>query len=131
MIKDIMTSPLVRVSVYLLPVATLLALFYLLNTASPVDVGPLGIFAVFALLYLFWLGVFFTLLHGGIRLISKIGKMKKRQISTVKAYYIASIVAFVPVMILGMQSVDQLEVRDVFLVGLFAVITIFFVIKRL
>lgn len=131
MIKDMMTVPLVRVGIYLLPLVALAALFYLMNTASPVDTGPLGILTVFALLYLFWLGVFFALLHGGIRLIAKLVKLKSKQMSAAKSYYIASIVAFVPVMLLGMQSVGQLEVRDVLLVGVFVSLAIFFVVKRL
>lgn len=131
MIKDIMTLPLIRVGVYLLPVLALAALFFLLNNISPVDAGPLGIFAVFALLYLFWLGIFFTLLHGGIRLLSRFHKTKIGTMSATKAYYIASIVAFMPVMLLGMQSVGQLEVRDVILVVIFASLAIFFVFKKM
>lgn len=47
-----------------------------------------------------------------------------------KAYYIASVLAFGPVLLLAMQSVGQLQPRDVILAASFLVIAIFYVVKR-
>jgi len=46
------------------------------------------------------------------------------------SYYIASIIAFMPVLLLAMQSVNQLTIRDVLLVVLFTGLAIFYVSRR-
>lgn len=131
MTKSVMTSWL-RYIIYLLPAFTALALFFMFTYTSPVNTGPLGIFMVFFLLYLFWLGVTFALLHGGLGVISRI--MKRRLEFTLgarKAYYVATVVAFIPVLLVGMQSVGQLEARDVALVFIFSGLAIFYILRRL
>ena len=46
------------------------------------------------------------------------------------SYYIASIIAFAPVLLLAMQSVNQLTIGDVLLVVLFTGLAIFYIVRR-
>jgi len=123
--------------VYSLFVVSVVLLVYTWNTTNPTTTGPLGILVVFVLLYLFWLSLFFAVLHLGFVAMQKTGLfkiiMKRREGRPFKhglAYYIASIVAFMPVLLLAMQSVNQLTLRDFILVFLFVVLAVFYVVKR-
>lgn len=122
---------------YLVPFFALAGLMLLMNTTDPVSAGPGGILVVFLLVYIFWAGLFFTALHLGLGLVSRlIIKYRKTvtvrsvQISLRKAYYIASALAFVPVLLLAMNSLGQLQVRDVALVSILMFLVIFYIIKR-
>lgn len=122
---------------YLVPLFALGALLLVVNLTDPVSVGPGGILVVFMLVYIFWAGLFFTLLHLGLNLASKL-VIRYRKAVTVrtfkmgvkKAYYIASALAFGPVLFLAMNSVGQLQPRDVGLVLVFMTLIIFYIVKR-
>ena len=122
---------------YLIPFFALVALLLMLTFTDPISAGPAGILVVFLLVYVFWAGLFFTVLHLGVGLASRI-LIKHRRTVTVrslhigvrKAYYIASALAFVPVLFLAMNSVGQLQVRDVGLVLVFMMLIVFYIIKR-
>lgn len=130
MTKGVMTSWL-RYIFYLLPLISAGVLFSLFTYTNPVDVGPLGILAVFLCIYLFWLGLIFAILHGGLGVLSKVLKRRvELSLGARKAYYVATVVAFIPVLLLGMQSVGQLEVRDVALVFIFSGLAIFYILRR-
>ncbi len=113
-------------------------LFYIWNTSNTSTINPLGILSVFVLLYFFWLSIFFIILHLSFLLLRKTALLKffidKRQGKPFRervAYYVASIFAFMPVLILAIQSVNQLTIRDVLLVTVFVSLAVFYVIKRL
>ena len=113
--------------------ASILTLLYVFNTFDPGRVGPVGILFIFILIYLISLGVFFFVLDVGLTFVLKIlnkdGK-KEKTVEFKKAYYIASIAAFLPVLMLGIQSVGQLQLTDVLLVVAFLSLAIFYVVKR-
>lgn len=119
---------------YLIPVAAFATLLVLLNITAPDS--PAVIFLVFACMYLFYLGSFFVLLRAGTVAIGKIVPRSRRvmgrlgEIGTSKAYYVASVLAFAPVAVTAMQSLGQLQVRDVLLLAVFEVIAVFYLIKR-
>ncbi len=122
---------------YIIPIVSLGVLLYMWNTTNPATVGPFGILLVFIVLYVFWLSVFFVFLHIGFLLLRKTSLLdslrRRRQgkvFRTHIAYYVASILAFAPVLILAMQSVNQLTLRDVGLVVLFIGLMIFYILKR-
>ena len=124
-------------SIYLTPLVSILLLFYLWNATNPGTVGPLGILFVFILLYLFWASTFFIVLHLGFTLFKKsslfrvfMNKRENKPFNWKMSYYIASIIAFMPVLLLAMQSVNQLTIRDILLVVLFTGLAIFYVIRR-
>lgn len=119
---------------YLIPVASFATLLLLLNITAPDS--PAVIFLVFACMYLFYLGSFFVLLRTGIAMISKIVPRARRVgsrtivVGVSRAYYIATVLAFAPVAITAMQSLGQLQARDVLLLAVFEAIAIFYLIKR-
>lgn len=122
---------------YLVPVFALVALMLLMNTTDPISAGPGGILVVFLLVYIFWAGLFFTILHLGLGVVSRLiiryrkaVTVRSVQLSIRKAYYIASALAFVPVLLLAMNSLGQLQIRDVALVSIFMFLVIFYIVKR-
>lgn len=124
-------------SIYLTPLVSISLLFYLWNTTNPGTVGPLGILFVFILLYLFWASTFFIVLHLGFYLFKKsslfrifMNRRENKPFNWRMSYYVASIIAFMPVLLLAMQSVNQLTIRDILLVVLFTGLAIFYVTRR-
>lgn len=82
-----------------------LILLVVLNSTDPISAGPGGILVVFVILYLAIVSLLFMVLHWGVRFVShQIVKRNKRvtaraySIGVRKAYYIASAVAFGPVL---------------------------------
>lgn len=126
-----------RIIGYLTPLLALSAILLITAATDPISVGPGGILAIFLLVYIFWAGLFFTTIHLGIglasRLIIKRQKavtVRSMQIGVRKAYYIASALAFMPVLFLAMNSLGQLQLRDVVLVVVFMILVIFYIVKR-
>lgn len=121
---------------YILPFISAAGLFLILSLTDPLSAGPAGMLLVFFLIYLFCASMLFIFLHVGLRLASKLINtyskltIKEWQLGVRKSYYIASVLAFGPVLLLAMQSVGQLQVRDVILTVAFLTIAIFYVIKR-
>lgn len=114
-----------------------LILLGILNAVDPVSAGPVGILVVFIIIYLIVASLLFTILHLGVRVVSaQIVKRNKRvtvrayRLGVRKAYYIASAVAFGPVLLLALNSVRQLKLTDILLVGAFLVLAIFYINKR-
>lgn len=136
MLKNKVSMSRLKGGAYALPFVAIGVLIFILNTTSPAEIGPAGIFGVFILLYLFWLGVVFTILRISTALIHKVKRRHvspdapKKEFNSQQAYYIASVIAFIPVLILAMQSVGQLELRDVLLVLIFVSLVIFYIVKR-
>lgn len=91
---------------------------------------------VFFLAYIFSASVLFIILHWGVGFVTRLMSHSKRfnvrewSIGVRKAYYIASVLAFAPVLLLAMQSVGQLQIRDIVLMVAFVSIAIFYVLKR-
>ena len=123
--------------VYTLWLWLLVVLVWVMNSVDPVSAGPGGILFVFILIYLIVASVRFTTLHWGVRVVSERvakagGRVTTRtyRIGVHKAYYIASVVAFGPILLLALNSVRQLRPTDVFLVGAFLALAIFYILKR-
>ena len=124
-------------TIYLTPFVSVVLLLYIFNSTSPETIGPFGILTVFILLYLFWASIFFICIHFSFALIKNTAMFQKmlarrenKPFNWRMSYYVASIIAFMPVLLLAMQSVNQLSIRDVILVLLFVVLAIFYVVKR-
>lgn len=122
--------------IYALPFVAAVALYIFFSLTSPIAAGPAGMLLVFFLVYVLCASVFFIFLHSGINLIARFinrhGKVNLREwkLGVRKSYYIASVLAFGPVLLLAMQSVGQLQLRDIALTTAFLVIAIFYVVKR-
>jgi len=115
----------------------LLILLFVMNQVDPVSAGPGGILLVFVLVYASIASLLFTILHWGVRVVSNLivrrgSRVTARSyhVGVRKAYYIASAVAFAPVLLLALNSVRQLVWTDLLLVVIFLVLAIFYITKR-
>lgn len=120
---------------YTVPLLSFAILVYLWSTTNPATIGPAGMLLVFLLLYIFWASLFFIVLRLVSHLLPRgtggtVFFIPRLKIRHQQSYYIASILAFIPVLLLAMQSVNQLTLRDIFLVFVFVSLAIFYVLKR-
>lgn len=127
----------IRLLLLLSPFVTATLLAMALFATSPTAIGPGGVMGVFVLIYAFTLSVLFVLLHFGINWVSRLTiasqettQRRELKVGARKAYYIASVIAFVPVLFLAMRSFAELRLSDVLLVVIFVVIVVFYIVKR-
>lgn len=125
--------------VYLVGIALVLCMsgfFYILYFVNPLHSGPAIILSVFLLIYLIALCLLFLALYIVLRFVIYIRGSKKdapdsdispRALKII--YYLASIFAFAPVYIIGMQSLGQLEFRDLLLLIVLQALLLFYVLK--
>ena len=125
------------ITLLLSPLICLGALYVVLTLTDPIEIGPGGVLGVFFLIYLCCLSICYVVLRFGIgwavKLFSKRAKTvvpKTMNISVRRAYYVASIISFMPVILLAMHAFSQLRLTDVILVVVFAAFAIFYVMKR-
>jgi len=110
-------------------------LVLLLSNTTPTTVGPLGLLAVFFLFYVVLIGVVTMILLASSRLLSRVSKMVTirkplRPLTLRRCYYLASVIALGPVMMLAMKSIGSLGIYEILLVGIFMAVAIFYVIRR-
>lgn len=114
---------------------SLFALIVVLQVTTPTQAGPMGILLVLALFYLSALGALTFLFYWTSRLVSRLAKrvVTRRPLNTMPithAYYYASVVAFAPIMLIGMTSVGVLGTREVFLITVFVLLSCVYIRKR-
>lgn len=107
----------------------------LLVWTDPVGIGPGGVMIVLLCIYLECLSLVFVVLHFGLGWAGRIFRYRQSQgsnntFSAKKAYYIGSVLAFIPVTLLAMQVFSGVQFTDVLLVLLFVSLATFYVIKR-
>jgi hypothetical protein len=115
-------------------IATVL-LIVLLQTTNPSTVGPLGLLAVFFLLYIIMLGAVTELLWVGSRAVQVVGRRitSKRppgRLSLQRSYYFSTVLALGPVMALAMVSIGSFGVYEIILIGLFLAVGTLYVSRR-
>jgi hypothetical protein len=107
----------------------------LLFTTTPSEAGPLGILIFFVFMYLSALGTLTFLFHAISNFTAKIamaarGKATLEHLSFRKSYYYASAAALTPVMLLAMQSVNQVGIYQLLLVLFFVIVAWVYISKR-
>lgn len=124
---------LLSVVIFLAATGSLAAIFSFTN---PVGIGPLGVLIVFILLYLVIASFLFLALFGGVAVLQKMSggrispQARRWQVDIHRAYYIASVGALGPVLLLGINSVGQVDLQDVLLVMVLLGLIIFYIFKR-
>lgn len=113
---------------YIMPIASFIALVFLLNKTNPLDVGPAGILLVFALAYVFMASALYLLLTMVMIVLAYFITINIR--SKKRFYYLASILALAPVFLLALNSIGQLQVKDFVLVLCLVGIACFYVVRR-
>ena len=115
--------------------AALIALSLIFQSTNPSQAGPVGLLAVFFLLYIIGVIAVAWTIHGVSQLVvvatkSVVVKKPLQVISLIHAYYFASVIAFAPVILLAMKSVTAIGIYEVLLVATFVVIGVFYIKKR-
>ncbi len=100
------------------------ALFILMNIFNPLQIGPNGILGFFFLLYL--LSSVVALI--GLKALKLLFKIK---ISVVKLLYLSATIAFAPVMLMALNTLNQLQIMDIILVVTFEFLTLFYIFRRI
>ncbi len=118
--------------VSIMAAAALAAVFHM---TTPMTIGPLGILIVFILLYVSVLGALTFLLYGFSRaLVKAFGVISLlrflNQLSFRQAYYYSSVLALAPILLIGLQSVNEVKPYQVLLVAAFIAIATIVIKKR-
>jgi hypothetical protein len=113
---------------YVMPIASFVALVYILNKTNPLDVGPAGILLVFALAYVFIASAMYLVLTLVMVLLAYFITITIR--SKKRVYYLASVLALAPVFLFALNSIGQLELKDFVLVLCLVGVAGFYVVKR-
>lgn len=120
--------------VALVGIVAILAVMVLLSLTNPTTAGPLGILMFFVGTYVFFMCLFYVLLltfkNTVVRFVGEGRRVVVESIPRIKLYYYSTVTALVPVIFLGMQSVGDVGIFEVILLGLFEVLACFFIHKR-
>ena len=110
-------------------------LVVLLTLTTPSEVGPFGVLAFFVLAYLISLGVIAGLLRGSSMSLSKLTKsfVMAHPITPMplkRCYYLSTVLAMAPVLLLAIQSFGGVGFLELGLVLAFEVIGCFLIVKQ-
>jgi hypothetical protein len=110
-------------------------LIIMLQLTNPSTVGPLGLLAVFFLLYIVILGALTELLWVGSHMVQAVGrrftsKRPPRKLSLQKAYYYSSVLALGPIMSLAMLSIGSFGFYEMILIIVFLAAALLYVSRR-
>jgi len=112
-----------------------IALGLLMQSTNPATTGPVGILAVFFCIYVIFLSFFTWAIYGSNLILTELLKasFRKRTITAMrmqKAYYLASVIALAPIILLAMNSVGSMGIYDIILIVIFVAIGVFYIQKR-
>lgn len=115
-------------------IMSLCSLFVILNITTPVSAGPFGVIAIFIFMYFLFLGLFSNIIFLFSKLVSHLSsvfmtKSSVDRLSFRRSYYLSTILAAVPVMVVGLQSVGLVGIYEYLLVSVFAVVGCIYVFK--
>jgi|JI10StandDraft_1071094.scaffolds.fasta_scaffold02239_18 choline-glycine betaine transporter len=111
-------------------IGSAVALMTLFNVTDPTR-SVASILLVFLMIYIFVSCLMYlSLLLGGYLASRLTGGRVGGRSNRVRTYYLSCALAFVPVCLLAMQSLNQLRALDLVLVGSLTLIIIFYIIKR-
>lgn len=108
----------------ILALISLVILFFLLNFTTPTTIGPFGVLVFFTTIYT----LVFSLVAMGMTWFYRMIKSRKKLRK--KDYLYAAVVAFVPIMLLLVQSFQMINVGTIVMMGIFVLLACFLVHKR-
>lgn len=119
-----------------LTLLSFIALMVYLQITTPTEAGPAGVLIVFSLMYISTLGFLALFFYWGNRLAVRLGNVLRlrqplQKIRLLHAYYYASVLSLVPIMLMGMASVGEVGAREILLLAVFSVITIVYLRVRI
>lgn len=110
-------------------------LIIMLQITNPSTVGPLGLLAVFFLLYVVVLGATTELLWVGSHAVQAVGRRftSKRppgRLSLQRAYYFSTVLALGPIIALAMLSIGSFGFYEMILITIFLAVATLYVSRR-
>lgn len=116
-------------------VASFCILALLLSLTAPSSAGPVVILAVFILAYLSLLGVVTFLLYYGaktVRFLTKLftNRTMRKELTLNRAYLYATVLAVLPMIIVGLYSVDGMRWYELLLVVIFGLTGVLYIARR-
>lgn len=116
--------------VFAAPFVICAAIIVTMNLISPLSAGPAGVLFIFGLLYLLFLSIAFGFFYAGSRVLQRNGRWGFKALRARRAYYIASVLASFPVMLIAIASIGQIDVVSIGLVVTFVALATFYVLRR-
>jgi hypothetical membrane protein len=116
--------------------ASLCLLSAMLTFTTPASAGPFGLLVIFITAYLTFIGLISFFLYGISKLIASVsaGMTARKPIGAMtfrRAYYFSTVLAAAPVMLIGLQSVQSINVYELLLVVVFEVVACVYVSRRI
>ena len=117
-------------------IVSVIVLVGLLFLTSPANAGPFGLLLLFVSSYITFVGGISALIYCGRRLmVMAFSGMPRsvplRPLPFRRAYHFAVPLAAAPVMLIGLQSVSPIGIREFILVALFEAVACIYVSKRI
>lgn len=124
-----------RIILSITTVVSLCLLTVLLNVTTPATAGPFGILAIFFFAYMLSLGVVTFFIYWASRIVAHMSAglitRKPLEAMTLKnSYYYSTIIAAVPILLIGLQSVGAIGFYEFILVSVFVIIGCLYISKR-
>ncbi len=131
----IVTGMFIRVAA-ISTIVSAVVLFLVLAYTSPATAGPLGLLLLFVSAYVLFVGCISAVIYGVRRLIVFTFQNTPRAVPLKpmafrRAYHYAVPLAAAPVMLIGLQSVSPIGLKEFILVAIFEVIACIYVSKRI
>jgi hypothetical protein len=116
------------ITIIMLPFFWALSIFIFMNITSPLQSGPLSVLVVFVLVYMF----ITSTLYGSVIVGHKLARFFgwQQPLHRKQLYYLVSVVGLAPVFFLALNTLGQLEIREVLLVILLLAMGCFYVMRR-
>ena len=111
-----------------LPFLWAICLVIFMNITSPLQNGPLSVLAVFSLAYLFIASTLYAVAIIAFKIAHLLGW--RRSLHRKQLYYLASVISLGPVLLLALNTLGQLEIKEVILITLLLTIGCFYVLRR-
>ena len=103
----------------------------ILNATNPSSAGPFGILAFFVCLYVLFICLTYVVFLTSERIAAKFFNFKNsRSESKYKTYYYSTVISLAPVIYVGMQSMGDVGIFEILLLGVFELLACFFIHKR-
>lgn len=110
-------------------------LMFILTTTAPGASGPGVILLVFILTYLSLLGAVTFLLYGSTRMMYFIvhlttSRNVQSKLTVGRAYLYATVLAVLPMIVMGLYSVNGIRWHELLLVGIFGLVGVLYIARR-
>ena len=109
----------------------LILIAVILNATNPSSAGPFGILAFFVCLYVLFICLTYVVFLTSERIAAKFFNFKNsRNESKYKTYYYSTVISLASVIYVGMQSMGDVGIFEILLLGVFELLACFFIHKR-